>query len=301
MNCVKLTSEHHESWNRFCRKNHWFWHHTEWIEYLCHSKHGVEFKDHSFFITRDQKIEAVVPLIQEDNQLISPGFEDRKDVLQEVQRIASENGIKRIQVNSQIREYLNISGYTCTISLDQINPTKGCKSAIKKGEKYLTFTKSNDIDTFKRDYFKISRRITRPDKSFELLERWIAEDFGTLLQAQFNGETAGYIYVLHWQNYAYYFMSGTFPAFREYDVTHFLQTKAFELLRKKGVTHYEMGEQVDKALHCQYSEKERKISKFKRSFGGSIVANPVSEYFFDQGYMIDVYAERLSRYWEISI
>ena len=296
MKIIKLDSMYYDAWNEFCRQRTFFWHTTHWLSYLQHSKFGVEFTDHSFFIENNGKIAAIVPLVQEGDQLFSPGFEDRKEILQEVKRIAGENGIKRIRVNSDIKKCLDISGYTCVLDLGNIRPTKGHKSAIKKGEKYLAYRETADIDRFKDDYFRIAEKVTRPDKTFELLGQWLKQGYGTLLEAQFDGKTAGYTYILHWKYYAYYFMSCVEPEVRQNDVSHYLQAKAFEILRQKGVKQYELGEQAYNSLYCQPSEKERNISKFKRGFGGEIIRAPVSEYFFDGAYMRQVYEERLKNY-----
>lgn len=299
---VKLKPEHHEAWNNFCRKHHWFWHRTEWLEYLCHSKHRADLTDHSFFITQGTsltRITAIVPLIQEGDELFSPGFNDNREVLQEVKRIALENGIKRIQVNSQIRGYLNTSGLTCVLDLENIHPTKGHHSAIKKGEKYLTCELSDDIYRFKLTYFRIAGKPTRPDTSFVLLGKWIENGFGTLLMAKYGGEIVGYVYILHWLDRAYYFMSSVEPKYKDYGVGHYLQARAFETLRFKGVRWYEMGEQVASSLHHQPCEKEFNISKFKRGFGGEIINNPVSEYFFDRDFFIQVHQERIKKYCEV--
>lgn len=296
MKLIKLDPTHYDAWNEFCFKETFFWSTSFWIEYLQHSKFGVEFTDHSFFVENNGKIAAIVPLIQEGDQLFSPGFEDRKEILQEVKRIAGENGIKRIQVNNDIREYLNISGYTCILGLDNIQPTKGHKSAIKKAEKYLAYRETADIDRFKDDYFRIAGKVTRPDKTFELLGQWLKQGYGTLLEAQLDGQTAGYTYILHWEDYAYYFMSCVETEFKEYNVTHYLLSKAFEVLPHKGVKWLELGEQVYPSIICQPTEKERNISKFKRGFGGKIILAPVSEYFFDGEYMRQVYEERLKNY-----
>jgi hypothetical protein len=296
MNIKKLEPQYYEAWNEFCFNHHWFWHSTHWIDYLSHSKLGVEFIDHSFFLEQNGQIVSIVPLIQEGDQLTSVGFEDRKEILREVKRIALENGIKRVQVNSDIKEYLNISGYTCILDLEDIRPSKGHKSAIKKSEKYLTYRETADIERFKADYFRIAGKVTRPDRTFELLGRWVNQGYGMLLEALFEDKTAGYAYVLYWKDYAYYFMSAVEPECKQYNVSHYLQSVAFDLLRQKGVQYYELGEQVYDSLICQPSDKERNISLFKRSFGGQIVQSPASEMFFDAEYMRQIYAERVNNY-----
>jgi len=298
MNIVKLGSVHYDAWNEFCQENTWFWHTTHWLKYLQNSKFGVEFKDHSFFMENNKEIASIVPLIQEGNELFSPGFVDDKDILAEVKRIALENGIKRIQVNADIREYLNISGYTCILDLENINSTKGHKSAIKKAERHLDYIAPLHTQYFKHDYFDIAGKVTRPHETFEILGQWISQGFGTLLEARTKSNTAGYVYILHWADRAYYFMSAVFPEYKEFNVTHYLLWQSFDILRQKGVRWLEMGEQVFNSPHCQPGEKECNISKFKRGFGGQVVVSPASEFFFDKECFKKTYEERVKKYYE---
>jgi hypothetical protein len=246
-----------------------------------------------------------VPLIQEDDQFTyqggpTPEFicwpEHEKAVLAEIKRLALENGVKRIHIRGNVKGYLDASTYTCVLDLSDVRPTKGHRSAIKKAEKYLSWREITDIDRFKSDYFRIAGKATRPDRTFELLRQWIKQGFGTLLEAEFDELTAGYAYILHWRDYAYYFMSAVDPYFKRYNVSHFLQAKAFDILRQKGVKRYELGEQVYSSLHSQPSEKERNISLFKRGFGGQVIRSPASEYFFDANYCREVMTERVKNY-----
>jgi hypothetical protein len=285
-----------QSWNKFCLDHAWFWHTTWWMEYQRNSKFGAIFTDRSFLLRQNGHIIDIVSLIQEDDQLISPGFSDRKEILAEVKRIALENGIKRIKVNCDIREYLSIPSYTCILDLDDIQPTKGHRSAIKKAEKYLIWTDQVDIETFRDDYYRIAGKITRPAVTFNILGEWIRQGFGILLEAQYENATAGYVYLLHWKDRAYYFMSCVEPEFKQYNVSHYLQSVAFDILRRRGIKRYELGEQVYNSLHCQPMEKERNISLFKRGFGGQIVRSPASEYFFDAEYGQEVMKQRIENY-----
>jgi len=298
MSMIKLAPEHYDKWNRFALKNHWFWHSTHWLEYLMNSKIGVEFINHSFFAETGRNITNIVPLIQEGDKLISPGFIEEREIIKEVKRIALENGVKHIQVDCDIKQFLNSSSYTCILDLNNIRPTKGHKSAIKKGEQFLTHRISEDIEKFRKFYTNVAKKETRPREAFRLLGQWIKQGFGTLLEALLDDKTVGYVYILHWGKYTYYFMSCTPRTYREYNVTHFLLSKSFDLLKDKGVIYLDMGEQTLNSLHHQPTDKEKSISKFKRSFGGSIVAKPASEYFLDQDYMIDVFANRIHKYWE---
>ena len=299
---IKLTSEYHDKWNKFALKHHWFWHSTYWIEYHVNSKIGVEFIDHSFFTETNRVITNIVPLIQEGDKLISPGFIEEREILKEINRIAVENNIKHIQVNADIKKYLGLTNYTCVLDLDDIRPSKGHKSGIKKAEQFLKFEQLgliySDIEKFRKFYINVAKKETRPKKAFELLRKWIEQGYGTLLRAYLGEKIVGYVYILHWGKYAYYFMSCVPFPYKQYNVTHFLMNKAFEILREKGITQLEMGEQVLNSLHFQPIEKERSISKFKRGFGGNIIIKPASEYFTSQEYMIDVYANRIHEYWK---
>lgn len=296
MNMIKLSPEYYKAWNNYCYEHTWFWHSTHWIEYLQNSKFGVEFKDHSFFIEQNGQIVGIVPLLQEGDQLISPGFEDKRETLAEVKRIALENGVQRVHVDAEIKSYLDVSKYTCMLDLANVRPSKGHRAAIKKGEKYLTYREAIDIWKFREDYFEIAGQVTRPKKTFELLGEWINLGYGILLEALFEGQTAGYIYILAWKEKAYYFMSAVFPQFKQYNVSHYLQSVAFEMLRQRGIRFYELGEQVYSSLHSQPSDKESNISLFKRGFGGQIIRSPASECFFDEQYFRQVCADRIEQY-----
>ena len=268
-----------------------FWQTREYLAYLLNSKIGVEFKNRSFYL--DGKF---VPLIQEGQELFSPGFDDDKKILIAIKELAQQNNIKRIQVNSQIKSYLNISGYTCILDLDNIKPSKGHKSSIKIGQKYLGFEIISQTDQFMQDYFRIAQKMTRPEKTFEILQTWIQQGYGTLLKATCQGNTAGYIYILHHLDSAYYFMGCTEPEYKQYNVSHYLQSIAFDILRQKGIKTYELGNQVYNSLINQPTEKERNISLFKRGFSSNIVINPMSEYFFCPDYMKQVYQSRINNF-----
>lgn len=299
MNIIKYSNYDYAKWNNYCFDNSLFWKSRYWINYYKNSKFDVNFNDYSFFLEQNRKIIDVVPLIQEKDELYSPGFSDKKEILQEIKRIALENDIKRIQVDSDIKSYLNISGYTNILDLHkEIIPTKGCKSNIKTGRKYLTYEKCVNIEKFKSDYFRIAGKKTRPDKTFKLLRNWIQKGYGFLLEAQYKDKTAGYIYILTYKKSAYYFMAATFEEYKQYNVNHFLLWEAFKTLKNRGIEKIDLGEQVFNTLHYQPIEKEFNISKFKKGFGGELIQQPKSEYFFDQEYFKQTMEIRIQKYIE---
>jgi len=269
-----------------------FWRSQEWLEYLLNSKHGMVYSDRSFFLNN-----KFIPLVQEGEEFYSPGFDDDKKILSAIKDLAQEHNIKRIQVDSQIKSYLAINSYTCILDLDDVKPSKGHKAAIARSKKLITSHEYNteSIYRFMEGYFNAAGKKTRPEKAFYILNSWLGK-YGFLLIAYCDYKEAGAIYVLHYKDWAYYFMGFTKPEFKDCNITHYLQAKAFDVLRTKGIKYYELGDQPQNSLHYYPTEKEKNIAVFKRGFGGSIVVRPRSEYFFDSEYMKQVYYERINNY-----
>jgi lipid II:glycine glycyltransferase (peptidoglycan interpeptide bridge formation enzyme) len=272
-----------------------FWETKEWVNYLLNSKFENIYTDHSFYFKNQY-----VPLLQSGEEFYSPGFEDDKHLLEEIRQKAQKLNIKRIQVDSQIKSYLAINGYTCILDLNDIHPSKGHKAAIKKAEKHLTrnmyFSVKSCRHDFKADYFRIAGKATRPDESFELLDKWLNRGWATLFVAKYDGKIAGYIYILHYDSWSYYFMGCTEPEYKGLNVSHFLIWEAIKALQSNGIRYLEMGDQPQNSLYECPTEKEKNIAVFKRGFGGQIVVKPRSEYFFDAGYLRETYDKRISEY-----
>jgi len=272
-----------------------FWRSQEWLEYLLNSKHGMVYSDRSFFLNN-----KFIPLVQEGEEFYSPGFDDDKKILSAIKDLAHEYNIKRIQVDSQIKSYLAINGYTCILDLQDVKPSKGHRSSIKKAEKYLSsnmyFSIKSCLHDFKVDYFRIAGKRTRPDTAFEILDKWLNRGRATLFVARHEGKIAGYVLILHWDRCAYYFMGCAEPERKDLNVSHFLIWKAIKVLQADGIKYLEMGEQPQNSLYECPTDKEKGIAVFKRGFGGSIVVKPRSEYFFDAQYLMETYNIRISEY-----
>ena len=307
MKLVKLSKNNVSEWNKFCFENTWFWHTTHWAGYVMNSNFDTEYINHSFFIEENGEITGIIPLIQENEQLSFQGAaapqyickpKHEKYVLEEIHRIAATNNIKRIHIQGPVRGYIPLAKWTCILNLDNVKPTKGHRSAIKLGEKHLKYEIVSKTGQFMQDYFKVAGKITRPQKTFETLEGWIDLGYGVLLKAIHEGETAGYIYILHYGDYSYYFMGCTIIDYKCYNVNHFLIWNAIDILKNKGIKYLEMGEIVTNSLCYIPSEKETNISRFKKGFGGEIVINPISEYFFCKKTFEETMKKRIDKYIE---
>jgi hypothetical protein len=268
-----------------------FWQTKEWREYLLND--GTGYIDRSINVEGES-----ITLLQIGEEFYSPGFTETPTKIYAIEAAAEHYGVKQIQVDTMIKRYLQIPSLTCVVDPFDIHMSKGHKSAVTKANKYLNYSVVKTTEQFMKDYFEVAGKRTRPKRTFELLEEWISKGFGTLLRAEYYGKTAGYTYIIHHENYAYYFMSCVFEQYKQFNVSHFLQSKAFEILREKGIHTYGLGEQCYNSLLHQPSEKEMNISLFKRGFGGEIIYKPRSEYFFDQDYMKQVYEQRIIKYQE---
>jgi hypothetical protein len=268
-----------------------FWQTKEWREYLLND--GTGYIDRSIYVEGES-----ITLLQNGKEFYSHGFAESLTKIYAIEAVAERYGVKRIQVDSMIKRYLQIPSLTCIVDPFNIRMSKGHKSAVTKANKYLNYSVVKTTEQFMKDYFEIAGKQTRPERTFELLEEWLSKGYGTLLRAEYYGKTAGYVYIIHHRKYAYYFMSCVFEQFKQFNVSHFLQSKAFEILREKGIHIYEMGNQPYNGLLNCPTQKEINISKFKRGFGGDIVYKPRSEHFFDAEYMKQTYENRIIKYLE---
>lgn len=248
-------------------------------------------------------------------------------IFDNIDKIAYENKVKRVIMyvpylsSKYINElqkynyllqygYLDISYLTCILNLSLLekelfcNFSKGHKSDIKKAEKTLQLeiidkdnvTKEQIYD-FMNYYFKISGKKTRPVNTFDNIYKWIKNDYGVLLKANYNGFVCGYSLFNIYKDTSYYSMACKDEKYSEFNISHFLQWKAINYLKSKGIRYLEVGTQyLNDTLNNYPSEKDKNISKFKRGFGGFIIPVFKAEKFYDKDKFIKCYEERIHKY-----
>jgi len=142
-----------------------FWRTDDWREYLL-NEGGTGYP---------------LRFIRRGDELYTPEPRWPEEAKQAIIYMGQENGIKRIQADTLVRGWLDISGWTWIINPFKTDLTKGHSSAIKKAFKAgLTCRPTADMDRFKHTYSRIAGKQTRPDGCFDLLERWISLGWGTL-------------------------------------------------------------------------------------------------------------------------
>jgi hypothetical protein len=168
MEASRLIVEQYKNWDKFCSENNggWFWHTTDWLEYILNFKPERQAENFSFFVSENGKIKAIVPLVSEINEfegnnvrefsyqqgpVPAPVFDSRlsdgkkellkKLVFEEIDRLAQQHKISRARFwNSPLPpEFLEtppISNYLTQFGYKDIS-LKALLIDLKKNEKEL--------------------------------------------------------------------------------------------------------------------------------------------------------------------
>ena len=70
MQIVTLTKERYADWDKFCIESNdaWFWHTSDWLEYVLEYKPELKGQSKSFFVISESQIMGICPLILETTQ-----------------------------------------------------------------------------------------------------------------------------------------------------------------------------------------------------------------------------------------
>jgi hypothetical protein len=182
--------------------------------------------------------------------------------------------------------------------------TENHKRAIKKSARFLRIDlfdhKNISQEVFKEFqsfYFKVAGKVTRPEKTFELLFYYLCHDMGVMGRAVHEGRPVGYVVAIYYKNDAYYLMGANELDFAICPVGHIVHWKLIQYLKAKGIAHYELGlQQFSSLLHDSPSEKQISISRFKRGFGGVTLPYFLGEKFYSCDYLRRVWNNRIEKY-----
>ncbi len=250
--------------------------------------------------------------------------------MNEVDKLAGEHQVKRVcfrsspvapgtwkaecgQLNFLLRfGYLDVSLATHVIELSDAEADllkrmrKGHRAAIKQAEKTLTcrildagtITES-EFEKYRLLHRKAAGRVTRPLSTFCMMYEWIRQGYAILAAACLQGQEVGFALISVYKDAGYYSSGCVDPECNHLPIGHLLQWRAMQWLKQNGIRRYEIGIQHFSSLpHAVVSEKEMKISLFKRGFGGVTVPFWRSERFYDKGYYRRVMVERVEAFAE---
>jgi len=152
------------------------------------------------------------------------------------------------------------------------------------------------FDAYQQMHQRAAGRVTRPQRTFDLMRTWLGTGHAVLFAARRGGGFLGFAYVLRFARGAYYASAANDPDESREPVGHAVQWRALTWLRDNGITTYELGAQPFGAVpHDDASEKELAIARFKRGFGGIAVPLFAGERYWTADAMAPV-AARLARF-----
>jgi hypothetical protein len=212
--------------------------------------------------------------------------------------ILQSYGYNDISISSQIIDL--------TLDLDLIRSgfRKGHKYDINRGLKPYNFEiwDSKHItpevfELYRLMHRKAAGRVTRPEKTFDLMYRWIESGDSILVSAQYDAKYLGFSIINIYKNCAYYQSSCNDPDFKGIPIAHAMQWRIIEYLKSNRINYYELGWQFSKGLSFESgTAKELDISKYKRGFGGFTVPLFRGEKFYSSQYFQNVISDRVLNY-----
>lgn len=169
-------------------------------------------------------------------------------------------------------------------------------SAVRKGHRYdirraekicetlLWDEASITLEAFQRYqalHYKDAGRVTRSQRSFDMMLEWIQSGQALLLEATHGGEPAAFVLLILYGAGAYYGSGCKNPDLADLTASHLLQWTAVQRLKAQGYSHYDLGVQYfgPQWWHVP-TDKELGIARYKRGFGGHTCALHLSEYFY---------------------
>lgn len=144
---------------------------------------------------------------------------------------------------------------------------------------------------------KDAGRITRSQRTFDLMLSWIKQGNAILVEAEHDGRAIGFALLILFQRGAFYGSSCKDPDYYETPASHLIQWATIRWLREHQFEWYDIGiQQFFPQWFDPASTKDISISFFKRGFGGVTIPLPTAEYFYSKSCLEQTYKERLQRY-----
>lgn len=152
--------------------------------------------------------------------------------------------------------------------------------AIKKGVKIKVFDNEANTDEvnncfsrFQNEHFKSAGRLTRPQKTWDLMSEMIFDNKAVLFVSHLNDKELSYLFCGQYHKMAFGWSQVNVKEFeREYLPRHILEWKAFSYYKIKGYKFYEVGDRYygPTPLYIP-TEKVISIGVFKERYGGILL------------------------------
>lgn len=324
-----------DTWNAFALASDdaWFWHTTQWLEFVAEVGRSSHLGDLSFGIVKDGKLSGICPVVLEDRDgfrrltylgefIPCPAFANDLDAAQrtqllawyagELDRLAAENAAAYTRVavpalaprrntpsmpsiNPLVRlGFLDLGWMTQIVDLDVPEDAlwhdirKGHRSDIKRAARDVSVS-IWDRETITPERFaayqalhaKAAGRVTRTQRSFDIMREWIETGQAILAEASIDGRAVACAIQIVFGAGAYYASGCKDPDFDHIPAAHAVQWECVRWLKAHGIRHYDIGVQHFSAqwIHVP-TEADLGIAAFKRGFGGRTAPIMTAEKFY---------------------
>lgn len=164
------------------------------------------------------------------------------------------------------------------VGIIRSNFRKSYKSLINNGIKLFNvcFLFKEDVNIwnkFKEFHFKVSGRRTRSDDSWDLQHKAIINGsaFLSYIQKEDSGELIGAAYFFYTEHEARYSVGVYNRDLSDLAISHTIQYSVIVKLKEMGIRFYCLGDSIYD--DNEFSDKEIKISHFKKGFGAQTVCS----------------------------
>lgn len=251
-----------------------------------------------------------------------------KFVFEHIDKLAKKNNVNRakfrfpvlnksfIESETQKFNFLMKFGYLDNSLLTQVLDIRKSIAELKKGLRHghdydidragkilkaEIFNKENITEEIFNKYIqlheKAAGRITRPKITFDIMYGLIKNGNSFLAGAEKDDKFIGFSYFFAFKNNVHYGSSCVDPDSENIPVSHFIQWKAIEWMKKKNFSFYQIGcQHFSNAVYNFPDKKQIDISRFERGFGGFTVSLFAGEKFYDREYFLKIYQERINKF-----
>ena len=144
---------------------------------------------------------------------------------------------------------------------------------------------------------KDAGRVTRTQRTFDLMEAWVQDGMAALVEADEGGRAVAFALLMIYKNGAYYGSGCKDPDLGPVAASHLVQWTAITWLKAHGIAWYDVGlQQFGPQWFDLPSDKNVSISAFKRGFGGDTMPLVTAECFYSSDLLEETFARRVRGY-----
>jgi hypothetical protein len=248
-----------------------------------------------------------------------------KKLYAHIEELAKENDVQRVRFRTEPLADRALAGTSNgslhygyfdnsqqTIILDLKPEFKTLKSNLRHGAKYSIsvmnkkdvkfniYTHENITDElfngYQQMHLKAAGRVTRPQKTWDLMKEWVKEGKSFLISAVLKETEVGFSLFSHFRNKVYYSSAANDPDLAELPISHAILWEAIRWLNEKKFEYLEIGPYAYPSLHDMPSDKEMEIVKFKRGFGGKTYPKFRAEKYYSSELCKSIIEARVEKY-----